>query len=181
MTISERFWSKVDKTGRCWEWTAAAHLLGYGTFWNGSKLVGAHRWAYEQANGEIGPGLELDHLCRNPRCVRPDHLEPVSHTENVRRGRSGWNTREKTCCPVGHAYTEENTLMLRSGSRVCRICKRERQRARYIPRPRRTPTECPQGHAYTPDNVLLSKKGHRACRECNRIRGNARYAAGKAA
>jgi hypothetical protein len=41
---------------------------------------------YEQHFGSIPENLELDHLCRNPACVRPDHLEPVTHLENLRRG-----------------------------------------------------------------------------------------------
>ena len=37
------------------------------------------------AVGPIPDGREIDHLCRNHRCVNPDHLEPVTHLENMRR------------------------------------------------------------------------------------------------
>lgn len=46
----------------------------------------AHRLAYERAFGPIPTGMQIDHLCRVRECVNPDHLEVVSHTENVRRG-----------------------------------------------------------------------------------------------
>ncbi len=55
----------------------------------------AHRWFYEQAKGPIPDGLSIDHLCRVPPCVNPDHLEAVSHTENVRRGKAAKLTMKK--------------------------------------------------------------------------------------
>lgn len=58
----------------CWEWTGKA-ASGYG----------AHRRVYEWLRGPVPEGLELDHLCRNKLCVRPDHLEPVTRAENMRR------------------------------------------------------------------------------------------------
>jgi len=50
------------------------------------QRVYAHRAFYERYRGPIPDGLHLDHLCRNPPCVNPDHLEPVSNAENLRRG-----------------------------------------------------------------------------------------------
>jgi hypothetical protein len=88
---SERFWEKVDKRGECWIWTAGTSAAGYGLFGSGEqgKMVYAHRTAYQFEAGPIPDGLELDHLCRNPRCVNPDHLEPVTHQENCKRGKRG--------------------------------------------------------------------------------------------
>ena len=63
-----------------------------------------HREMYMLSKGDIGKGLVLDHLCRTPRCINPDHLEEVTVRENVRRGRA-----LKTHCPVGHEYTTDNT------------------------------------------------------------------------
>src|SRR5688500_4996363 len=80
------FWAKVDKTSTCWLWTGARHPLGYGHVRYGNRTSAAHRVAWELINGPIPEGLTLDHLCRVPACVRPDHLEPVTHRENVRRG-----------------------------------------------------------------------------------------------
>lgn len=95
--VAERFWPKVNKDGpipqhrpdlgQCWVWTKAM-IKGYGTINLGQdhgKML-AHRWSYEDANGPIPDGLELDHLCRNPPCVNPAHLEPVTHLVNVQRG-----------------------------------------------------------------------------------------------
>ena len=77
--LPERFWNKVNKTEGCWLWTAALSH-GYGRFGKGGA---AHRLAWEDRNGPIPEGLVLDHLCRVPRCVNPEHLEPVTHRENT--------------------------------------------------------------------------------------------------
>lgn len=68
----------------CWEWRASRRGYGYGEILigPGKKKAPAHRVMYEYFVGPIPEGLELDHLCENPRCVRPDHLEPVTHSEN---------------------------------------------------------------------------------------------------
>lgn len=55
----------------------------------------AHRRSYEQSIGEIPPGLEIDHLCRNRKCVNPQHMEPVTRATNTRRGNSAKLTLEK--------------------------------------------------------------------------------------
>lgn len=91
----ERFWSKVDASGDCWEWTAGVNNRGYGYFHVavGQSPVGAHRFAYEQLVGPIPDGLVIDHLCRNPPCVNPDHLEPVRFRENLMRGGVGVKNR----------------------------------------------------------------------------------------
>ena len=122
----ERFWKKVDKSGDCWEWTAAKNSRGYGTVRNNKKTLGAHRVSYELIVGEIPEGLDLDHLCRNPGCVNPEHLEPVTHRENVRRGNAGLHLSVRTHCPHGHEYTKENTAIYDDGLRRCRTCMRIR-------------------------------------------------------
>ncbi len=70
----------------CWVWQRAKNENGYGTTKVGRRTVKAHRLYYELHIGPIPEGMSLDHLCRNVACVRPSHLEPVSHAENVRRG-----------------------------------------------------------------------------------------------
>ena len=123
--LEDRFLAKVDRTDDCWLWLGAK-TKGYGTFSADATQIYAHRWSYEQAYGRIPVGLELDHLCRTPACVRPDHLEAVTHQENARRGltgvASGAQQRAKTHCAQGHAYDELNTGYRPNGRRRCRAC-----------------------------------------------------------
>lgn len=134
-TPADRFWAKVDKAGPvavahlgpCWLWTARRDHGGYGQFFihqsGKTKGLGAHRFAYEQIEGLIPEGLVLDHLCRNPPCVNPSHLEPVAQRENVLRGESLFARRAaQTRCKHGHEFTAENTHVRVNGTRQCRTC-----------------------------------------------------------
>ena len=87
-TVEERFWAKVS-VGHplgCWVWIGARDPNGYGYFGSTAGTRLAHRIAYEWLVGKIPDGLVLDHLCCNPPCVNPDHLEPVNRYVNGRRG-----------------------------------------------------------------------------------------------
>lgn len=81
----KRFFAKVTTTDSgCWEWQAFKTDKGYGIF----KLPGsqkAHRASYQHFVGPIPDGMEIDHLCANRGCVNPEHLEAVTHSENIRR------------------------------------------------------------------------------------------------
>lgn len=86
--ISERLWSKVTKLGPDDCWPFAGNLnKGYGVLKVDSthKQVLAARVAYEVTHGPLPEGLEIDHVCRNRLCCNPAHLEPVTHTENMKR------------------------------------------------------------------------------------------------
>jgi len=115
----------------CWLWTAALNSKGYGVVWapDQSKLVLAHRRVWEMFNGPMPDGLVSDHLCRVTSCVNPDHIEPVTGTENLRRG-NNFNAA-KTHCPRGHEYTKDNTYPNQRG-RNCRTCARARARAQHM-------------------------------------------------
>jgi hypothetical protein len=137
--LPERFTSKftVSESG-CWEWTAFRNESGYGQYVvekskpgiAPAKLGYAHRYAYEQLVGPIPEGLHLDHLCRNPPCCNPDHLEPVTPRENVVRGISPWGVNaRKTHCIHGHEFNEQ-TYIAKNGARKCRPCQLARVKAR---------------------------------------------------
>lgn len=122
-TPEERFFAKIVKVDGCWIWQGTKIPKGYGLISRDGKRQYAHRWAYEHFTGNLIPaGLQIDHLCRRPSCVNPDHLEPVTQIENMRRGGSppSLNGR-KTHCPRSHEYTPENTYISR-GRRQCRQC-----------------------------------------------------------
>ena len=137
--VDERFWEKVNKNGPlperrpelgpCWMWTAWTTPAGYGQFGLDYKKVGAHRVAYELLVGPIPEGLYIDHLCRNPSCVNPSHLEPVTPGENVRRG-DGTRGHRKTHCKHGHEFTIANSYIDSYGHWNCRTCSREKMRRR---------------------------------------------------
>jgi hypothetical protein len=111
----------------CWIWIGALNRDGYGVY--SSQL--AHRASYSKIRGAISEGMELDHLCRIRCCVNPNHLEEVTHAENVRRGDAAKRNREKTHCPRGHAYTSDNIYLVKGKWRDCRECQRQDTLARY--------------------------------------------------
>lgn len=76
------FWSKVDKTEACWNWTGAKNRLGYGTFHIAGKSGFVHRIAYTWLVGPIPEGVKVDHVCHTPSCVRPDHLRLATQKQN---------------------------------------------------------------------------------------------------
>lgn len=140
-TDAEAIWSQIERTeSGCWEWTgrrSEANYPQYGKHW-------AHRYVYELLVEPIPEGLELDHLCVNPPCVNPAHLEPVTHAENVKRA---WEKNRSTHCPQGHEFTEENTYRspTAGSSRACRECSRIRQREARRRRNQGHPDECQCG------------------------------------
>lgn len=139
MTALDRIYARVEVHPLgCWQFTGALNHGGYGIVQRGARGEGtdrAHRIVYREEVGPIPAGMTIDHLCMNPRCVNPAHLDLVTRAENARRqaaagrARGGGRNRAKTHCPAGHAYDEENTHV-HAGRRHCRACGRERARQR---------------------------------------------------
>ncbi len=129
----ERFWEMVEKNtpSGCWIWIGSLNTDRYPHFCIGGrwgKTVLCHRYSYELVHGHIPAGMQIDHLCRNIRCVRPSHMEVVPPKVNVLRGNTIVATNAaKTHCKRGHPFTPENTR-LENGSRRCKECRRLKQR-----------------------------------------------------
>lgn len=127
----DRFTSKydVDPITGCWVWQAATyHDRGYvsGQFYDGSRNVRAHRFAWEYAYGVISEGLQLYRTCPTELCVNPAHHET---------GVANRLYAEKTACPSGHPYSKSNTVInSANGGRQCRTCLNESSR-RSLARP----------------------------------------------
>lgn len=148
--LSDRFWSKVDKSGDCWVWTSSLDQHGYGTFYLDRASRMAHRLSYEDAVGPIPKGLVLDHLCRNRACVNPTHLEVVTHRTNILRGvgTSAVNAR-KALCAKGHPLDVHRS---NPDWRQCKTCDREYERERY-----RRNHNVPES-SYRPDRIAKASK-----------------------
>lgn len=107
----------------CWLWLGHLKDNDYGTL--AVKIDGiwrtqlAHRVSYETSRGPIPDGMDLDHKCRNRSCINPDHLEPVTRSENLRRSPlMGFSMGRKVRCPKGHPYSGTNNR----GQRICKVC-----------------------------------------------------------
>ena len=120
----QRLWDRVDAEGDCWEWIGPRMRSGHGRFYVHGGIALAHRVMWEFLVGPIPEGLHIDHLCINPPCVNPDHLEPVTNATNVRRGKGPFVRRGlQTHCHRGHPFDKENTYVdKRRGTRMCRAC-----------------------------------------------------------
>lgn len=123
--IRLRILRNIEVVGDCWIWQRYIEPKGYGRCYVKGLGQLAHRVSYQVFVGPIPDGYELDHLCRERSCCNPDHLEPVTHDENMRRGHNA----TKTHCTRGHQLTGPNVrLLLRKGKhvRICRACERIR-------------------------------------------------------
>lgn len=126
----------------CWIYTGRLHEYGYGMVSYKNKPLRVHRVTYEHFVGPIPKGLDIDHLCRVRECCNPEHLEPVTRSENLRRGDGPRLTRERASaivrCPHGHEYTYENTGYYTTPKghtgRLCKECRRLRNAKRQSQR-----------------------------------------------
>lgn len=136
---SARFWAKVSKTDDCWVWFGATNSKGYGCLGVDGRGYLAHRVAYAEEVGPIPDGMQINHICGIKPCVRPDHLEVVDASGNIRHARGtglmapsllSQDNSTKLICRNGHPYSPDNTYVNPQGHRVCRTCKRQSDRRR---------------------------------------------------
>lgn len=131
MTIWDRWWDKVDVTDGCWNWTGGTTLSGYALIGvtadtpSGTTKVPAYRLSYQWFKGPIPEGHEIDHACRNRRCVNPDHLQVVTHRENMVLAAVA-----HTHCRRGHRYPVPGHV---PGGKRCQECRADRKRAISAP------------------------------------------------
>ena len=129
--VIERFLAKISiSDSGCWEWQGTKDTHEYGIFSINHKNLRSHRFIYEYYHGSISSILTIDHLCRNRKCVNPNHLEQVSIKINVLRGDNtcAINAR-KTHCNHGHPLFGDN-LAIENGTRRCKTCHKERRKER---------------------------------------------------
>jgi hypothetical protein len=118
-----KHWNEVP----CMTWDRGIDRDGYGVVYVHEQRKLVHRVAFELCVTVLKSGLEIDHLCRNTSCFCPNHLEQVTHRENLKRSPvtliNTLNKEEqvRTHCPKGHEYTTENTYRY-AGRRWCREC-----------------------------------------------------------
>lgn len=125
----DSIYALIDKTGTCWLWRGSVTSEGYGTVGYHHISHKVHRLIYEWEIGAIPSGQVLDHVkerCGHKNCCNPDHLEPVTFLENLRRGPHA--NRERTQCKRGHEFTPENTAWTTANKRLCRECHAMRAR-----------------------------------------------------
>lgn len=127
----ETLYAVCPDTG-CWLWKGGLDPDGYGRI-SASRAAGrsrlAHRYVYETHKEMIPEGLVIDHLCRRPSCVNPDHLEAVTQGMNMKRGNSPTHHAHRAgmCVSGRHELTPDN-VYLQPGGRRCRACDLDRHK-----------------------------------------------------
>ena len=125
--VFERYRRSLSPDGACLLSSYSTGSHGYTQIgWSESgqaTMVLGHRVAWEMHFGPIPDGMTIDHICRNRRCGRIDHLRLMTNEENARMNGNAIKTR----CKRGHPFDEANTYVDGRGHRRCRSCARERR------------------------------------------------------
>ena len=130
--LRERFFRFAIPTMGCWEWRGETSHAGYSRMQVNYHNTHASRVAFYLTRGDW-PSQQIDHICRNTRCVTPNHLEDVSPKVNIARSNNpaSLNLR-KTHCLRGHEYAGDNLSLRKGGKgRTCKACRREDARRYY--------------------------------------------------
>jgi hypothetical protein len=183
--LEQRVHERIIKHGGegCWEWQWSTQHHGHAMV--ARKVSGVrvnvmvHRLMYAWEYGD--QPLPLDHLCGNPPCVNPRHLQPVTPRVNSLRGSGpAAENAQKDHCIQGHPLYGDN-LYIQGGRRRCRECGRQRHRKWYESQERKTNarkgdrrTHCKHGHPATAENTYYRKNGAAECKVCHRERENTR-------
>lgn len=81
-TLRQRLDHYTVKGDGCWSWAGTHHPYGYAMLTYDGRPRYAHRLWFEQIHGPVADGIDIDHMCHNPSCVNPGHLQAVTHKQN---------------------------------------------------------------------------------------------------
>lgn len=151
---------QMEPMSGCWLWSGSQDKDGYGRCsFKGNRGWRSHRLFYLIFKGPLVKGQMIIHKCDTPSCVNPDHLRQGTAHDNMEdmasKGR-GVN-QKKTHCPFGHEYKKETTYAKENGQRVCKLCMRERDHARYKKNREKVLKERKQYYAENRDRIRNRK------------------------
>ena len=126
-SLLPRIVAKIELTpSGCWHWQGACSSRGYSSIWWEGRMRAGHRLVYELLVAPTPEGLVVDHLCRNRRCVNPQHLRPCTSSDNILAPGSLSPSKanaEKRQCIAGHDLPP----YVPGSERDCAPCKRARE------------------------------------------------------